>query len=66
MMAKKMYAQRLATMPVDTDALTTKIAGALLNDELFEPVLPVENKKVRVEKITIAEEKSILRLVPAS
>ena len=66
MMAKKMYAQRLATVPVDTEALTTKIAGALLSDEPFEPILRVENKKVRVEKITIAQEKSILRLVPAS
>ena len=66
MMAKKMYAERLATVPVDTEALTTKIAGALLNDEPFEPVLRVENKKVRVEKITIAQEKSILHLVPAS
>ena len=65
MMAKKMYAQRLATVPVDTEALTTKIAGALLNNEPFEPVLRVENKKVRVEKITIVEEKSILHLVPA-
>ncbi len=66
MMAKKMYAQRLATIPIDTEAFTTKIAGALLNDEPFEPILRVENKKVRVEKITIAQEKSILHLVPAS
>ncbi len=66
MMAKKMYAQRLAAIPIDTEAFTTKIAGALLNDEPFEPILRVENKKVRVEKITIAQEKSILHLVPAS
>ncbi|MHC4486825.1 MAG: hypothetical protein ACYS9C_07750 [Planctomycetota bacterium] len=66
MMAKKMYAQRLAAIPIDTEALTTKIAGALLNNEPFEPVLPVENKKVRVEKITVAEEKLTLHLVPAS
>ena len=66
MMAKKMYAQRLATVPVDTEALTTKIAGALLNDEPFEPVFRVENKKVRVEKITITQEKLTLGLVPAS
>ncbi len=66
MMAKKMYAQRLATVPIDTEALQTKIAGSLLNDELFEPVIRVENKKVRVEKITVAEEKLTLHLVPAS
>ncbi len=66
MMAKKMYAQRLATVPVDTEALQTKIAGSLLNDEPFEPALRVENKKVRVEKITVAEEKLTLHLVPAA
>lgn len=66
MMAKKMYAQRLATVPIDTEALTTKIAGALLSDEPFEPVLRVENRKVRVEKITITQEKLTLHLVPAS
>ena len=66
MVAKRMYAQRLATAPIDTEALQTKIAGSLLNDEPFEPVIKVEGKKVRVEKITIAEEKSILHLVPAS
>ena len=65
-MAKRMYAQRLATVPIDTEALQTKIAGSLLNDEPFEPVLKVEDKKVRVEKITIAEQKSILHLIPAS
>ena len=66
MVAKRMYAQRLATLPIDTEALQTRIAGSLLNDEPFEPVIKVEGKKVRVEKITIAEEKSILHLVPAS
>ena len=65
-MAKRMYAQRLATVPVDTEDLRTKIAGALLNDEPFEAVFPVEDKKVRVGKITIQKEKLILRLVPAS
>lgn len=66
MMAKRMYAQRIGTVPIDTEALPTKIAGSLLNDEPFKPVFRAENKKVRVEKITIAEEKLILHLVPAS
>jgi hypothetical protein len=66
MVAKRMYAQRLAALPIDTDALQARIVGSLLNDEPFEPVIKVEGKKVRVEKITIAEEKSILHLVPAS
>ncbi|MHC4807693.1 MAG: hypothetical protein ACYTBX_15735, partial [Planctomycetota bacterium] len=66
MMAKRMYAQRIGTVPIDTEALPTKIAGSLLNDEPFKPVFRAEDKKVRVEKITIAEEKLTLHLVPAS
>ena len=70
--AKRMYAQRLATVPIDTEDLGAKIAGSLLNDEPFEPVFDIadifesENKKLRIEKITIQQEKLILRLVPAS
>ena len=68
LMAKRMYTERLATMHVDTENLQAKIAASLLNDEPFEPIfyIPDIDKKVRVEKITIAREKLILRLVPAS
>ncbi len=66
MMAKKMYTQRLAAMPIDTEALQTKIAASLLNDEPFEPVFRIDDKKVRIEKITVDKEKLLLRLVPAS
>ena len=72
MIAKRMYAQRLATMPIDTEELGAKIAGSLLNDEPFEPVFDIadifenESKKLRIEKITITREKLIVRLVPAS
>lgn len=63
--AKKMYQNQLATMPVDRKDLRTKIAAALLNDEPFEPVFKTEDKKVRVERITITQGKLILHLVPA-
>ena len=66
MMAKKMYVERLAMLPVDTEALQTKIVASLLNEEAFEPVFSVEDNKVRVEKITIYKEKLTARLVPAS
>ncbi|MFC1604509.1 hypothetical protein ACFL5F_05720 [Planctomycetota bacterium] len=66
MMGKKMYTERLAMMQVDTEALQTKIVGALLNEEAFEPVFRVEDSKVRIEKITIYKEKLTARLVPAS
>lgn len=66
MMAKRMYAQRLASVPIDTEALQTKIVASLLNDQPFDPVIRVENRKVRVAKIAVAEEKLTLHLVPAS
>jgi hypothetical protein len=66
MMGKKMYAEKLAMMPVDTEALQTKIVGSLLNEEAFDPVFSVEDNKVRIEKITIYQEKLTARLAPAS
>jgi len=65
-MAKKMYNERLAMLPVDKEALQTKIVASLLNEEAFEPVFRVEDNKVRVEKITLYQEKLTARLVPAS
>ena len=66
MMSKKMYAERLAMLPVDTEALQTKIVGSLLNEEVFEPVFSVEDSKVRIEKITIHQGKLTAHLVPSS
>ncbi len=66
MMAKKMYTQRINALDVDTEAVQAKIAASLLSDEPFEPVFEIDDKEVRIEKITIAEEKLLLRLVPAS
>jgi len=70
--AKKMYADRIANFHVDTENLRARIAASLLNDESFEPVLNVRDifddvdQKVRVEKITITQKKLTLRLVPVS
>jgi hypothetical protein len=66
MMARKMYAERLATMSVDTRALYARITASLLNDEPFDPVFEVDDRKVRVEDITVHREKLTARLVPAS
>lgn len=63
--AKRMYRQRIATMPIDMEDLRTRIVASLLNDEPFEPVFRIEDKKVRVEKVTVTQGKLILHLVPA-
>jgi hypothetical protein len=64
MLGKKMYAESLAVMPVDKEALQTKIVGSLLNGEPFDPVFRIENSRVRVEKITILQKDLIARFVP--
>ena len=72
LLAKRMYAERVETVPVDLQDLRAKIAASLLNEEPFEPILNVRdifedvNKKVRVEKITITQKKLTVRLVPVS
>jgi hypothetical protein len=72
LLAKRMYSERIASVPVDIEDLRTKIAASLLNEESFEPVFNINgifedlDKKLRVEKITIAQKKLTIRLVPVS
>jgi uncharacterized protein YpmS len=66
MMGKKMYAERLGGVEIDTEALQTMIVGSLLNEEAFDPVFRVEDNKVRVEKVTINKGELIARLIPDS
>jgi hypothetical protein len=66
MIAKKMYAEQVASVPVDKDAWQTRIAASLLNEEAFEPIFPTGDKdiRVRVEKAAVQKERLVLRLVP--
>jgi len=66
MTAKRMYAQKLSDEPINTEDLRTKIAGALLNEEAFGHIFKIEDKKVKVDKITVKEGKLIVRLIPVS
>lgn len=66
MMAGRMYKRQIGRTGIDTEALRAKIAASLLNDEPFEPVLKIEDKKIRVKKITVKQEKLTIRFVPAS
>ncbi len=68
MIAKQMYAERLeAVSPdaVDAEDWRAKIAAALLNGEPFDPVFPAEDKRVRLERVTLRQGELVLRLVPA-
>lgn len=65
MIAKRKYSERLVTYPIDTEDLRTKIAASLLNDEPFDPIFWVEDKKVRLDKIKIELGKSTVHFIPA-
>lgn len=70
--AGRMYADRLATEDIDPDDLRAQIAASLFNDEPFDPVFEIkdmfdgEERKFRVEKITLMSKKLTVRLVPAT
>lgn len=65
LIARKMYLERFGRIDSDTEDLQARIAASLLNDEPFEPVFEIDDKKVRVKKITIAQGKLTVRLAPA-
>lgn len=65
MMARKMYRERVEAGGVDTDDWRTKIAASLLNDEPFEPVFPVEDKRVRLKGVEISQGELLAHFVPA-
>ncbi len=62
--AKKMYAHRLATVPIDKYSLQTQIAASLLNEESFSPVFKIDHKRIRLNKIVIENEKLTAYLTP--
>ena len=64
--ARKMYQERIANTDTDTDDIEAKIVASLLNDEPFEPVFAVEDKKVRIEKVSVGRKKLTIGLVPAN
>ena len=65
-MAKRMYKEQVAGMPIDSEAWQTKIAASLLTGAAFEPVFPTGDKKirVRVEEAAVEKERLVLRLTP--
>jgi hypothetical protein len=65
MMASRMYNQRMAEGPVDTEDVRSQIAAALLNGQPFEPVLTVRNRRVRLKSVDLQTGQLVLRFVPA-
>ncbi len=64
-MAKKMYRERIESLPIDMQDIRTKAVASLLNDESFEPVLRVEDKWVRLKSFDIVDGKLTAQFIPA-
>lgn len=64
-MARKMYREQVEAGGVDMQDWRTKIVASLLNEEPFEPVFPVDDRRVRLTGIDVAEGKMTVRLAPA-
>jgi hypothetical protein len=62
--AKKMYRERIESLPIDMQDIRTKAVASLLSDEPFEPVLRVEDKWVRLQSFEITDGKLTARFVP--
>ena len=66
--AEKIFQKELAAAGIEKEDLQAQIAASLLNNEPFEPVFKIKgvfengDETVRVEKITIEQEKLTLRL----
>jgi hypothetical protein len=64
MIARKMYEQQTTVSPIGADDWRARLAASLLDGQPFDPVFPVEDKKVRLEKVDVRDGKLTLRLAP--
>jgi hypothetical protein len=63
-LARRICQQQFAAAGIGAEDLQAQVAASLLDGEPFKPVFKIEDKKVRVEKITIEQKKLTIRFVP--
>jgi hypothetical protein len=63
-LAGRICQQQFAAAGIGAEDVQAKVAASLLDGKPFKPVFKIEDKKVRVEKITIEQKKLTIRLVP--
>ena len=63
--ARKMYAQRLADVRVNAEDLNAKVLNSLFYDKPFESVFPIDDKKIKIAGITTEQGKLTIRFVNA-
>ena len=63
--ARKMYSQQLTKSAVDPDEINTELISSLINNEPFEPVIPVEDKKIKIVAVFYEQGKLTIKFVGA-
>jgi hypothetical protein len=63
-LARRICQQQFAAANIGAEDVQAQVAASLLDGEPFKPVFKIEDKKVRVEKITIEQKKLTIHLVP--
>ena len=61
--AKRMYQQQMEFYVGRSDDWRSRVLGSVLNNEPFDPVFKVDNKKLRIDKITLGREELLLHVV---
>lgn len=64
--AKRMYQRQMEFYVGDADDWHSRVLGSVLNNEPFDPVFKVDNKKLRIDKITLGSNELLLHVVPVS
>jgi hypothetical protein len=63
-LAKRICRQQFAEAGIGAEDVQAQVAASLLDGVPFNPVFKIEDKKVRVEKITIEQKKLTIHFVP--
>jgi hypothetical protein len=63
-LARRIYQRQFAAKGIDAEDLRAQVVSSLLNGQPFDPVFKIEDKRVRLEKITLEQEKLTIRLAP--
>lgn len=65
MVARKMYSEKLSPTQEDPGDINAEILDSMINNEPFEPVIPVEDKKIKVVGATYEQGKLLIKFVGA-
>jgi hypothetical protein len=63
--ARKMYSDQLSAGSGDPENLNIQMIDSILNNEPFEPVIPIEDKKIKIVGVTYEQGKLTIKFIGA-